>query len=91
MPTNAFAKHRNDLLERSFKRPWVFVGATVGVAMLKDLLATVAKEKSCIGVFITLAPPTKVMETEAVAAGFYAPPQSRGAPWRNRNATEDFP
>ena len=49
-------------------------GANVGVAMVKDLIATIAKEKAKIGVFITLAPPTKVMETEAVSAGFYDPP-----------------
>ena len=49
-------------------------GANVGVAMVKDLIATIAKEKAKIGVFITLATPTKVMETEAVSAGFYEPP-----------------
>lgn len=46
-------------------------GANVGVAMVKDLIATVDREKAKIGVFITLAQPTKPMEKEAVTAGFY--------------------
>lgn len=46
-------------------------GANVGVAMVKDLIATVDREKAKIGVFITLAEPTKPMEKEAVTAGFY--------------------
>ena len=43
----------------------------MGVAMVKDLIATVDREKAKIGVFITLAEPTKPMEKEAVTAGFY--------------------
>jgi site-specific DNA-methyltransferase (adenine-specific) len=46
-------------------------GANVGVAMVKDLIATVDREKARIGVFVTLAEPTKPMEKEAVTAGFY--------------------
>jgi site-specific DNA-methyltransferase (adenine-specific) len=46
-------------------------GANVGVAMVKDLIATVNREKAKIGVFVTLTPPTKPMEKEAVTAGFY--------------------
>ncbi|MEI2781281.1 MAG: DNA methyltransferase [Candidatus Competibacter sp.] len=46
-------------------------GANVGVAMVKDLIATVDREKAKIGVFVTLAEPTKPMEREAVTAGFY--------------------
>lgn len=46
-------------------------GANVGVAMVKDLIATVDREKAKIGVFITLTQPTKPMEKEAVTAGFY--------------------
>lgn len=46
-------------------------GANVGVAMVKDLIATVDREKARIGVFVTLTPPTKPMEKEAVTAGFY--------------------
>ena len=46
-------------------------GATVGVAMVKDLIATVDREKAKVGVFITLAEPTSPMRTEAIATGFY--------------------
>lgn len=46
-------------------------GANVGVGMIKDLIATVDREKAKIGVFITLADPTRPMEKEAVTAGFY--------------------
>ena len=46
-------------------------GDNVGVAMVKDLIATVEREKAAIGLFVTLAPPTKVMLTEATSAGFY--------------------
>ena len=46
-------------------------GANVGVAMVKDLIATVDREKAKIGVFVTLTQPTKPMEKEAVTAGFY--------------------
>jgi hypothetical protein len=49
-------------------------GENVGVAMAKDLIATVAREKAAIGLFVTLAPPTKVMRTEANTAGFYTSP-----------------
>jgi len=49
-------------------------GDNVGVAMVKDLIATVAREKAAIGLFLTLAPPTKVMRTEAITAGFYSSP-----------------
>jgi hypothetical protein len=49
-------------------------GDNVGVAMVKDLIATVAREKAAIGLFVTLAPPTKVMRTEAITAGFYSSP-----------------
>lgn len=46
-------------------------GMNVGVGMVKDLIATVDREKAKIGVFITLAEPTKPMDKEAVTAGFY--------------------
>ena len=46
-------------------------GMNVGVAMVKDLIATVDREKAKIGVFVTLTTPTKPMEKEAVTAGFY--------------------
>jgi adenine specific DNA methylase Mod len=52
-------------------------GENVGVAMVKDLIATVAREKAKVGVFITLAPPTGPMLKEAVSAGFYETPYGK--------------
>jgi DNA modification methylase len=49
-------------------------GDNVDVKMIRDLIATVDRERAKIGVFITLAPPTKPMATEAAAAGFYNSP-----------------
>ena len=46
-------------------------GGHVGVAMIRDLGHVVAREKAKIGVFITLANPTKPMVTESVKAGSY--------------------
>ena len=46
-------------------------GENVGPAMVKDLIATIARDKTEIGLFLTLTEPTKAMSTEAVAAGFY--------------------
>lgn len=45
-------------------------GKNVGVAMIRDLGHVVEREKALIGFFITLTPPTRDMETEAVKAGF---------------------
>jgi hypothetical protein len=39
--------------------------------MVRDLAHVVDREKAKIGLFITLADPTKPMQTEAVKAGFY--------------------
>jgi site-specific DNA-methyltransferase (adenine-specific) len=47
-------------------------GDNVGVPMIRDLKGVLDREKAPIGVFLTLAPPTKPMETEAASAGFYA-------------------
>ena len=55
-------------------------GGTVGVAMVKDLIATVAREDARIGLFVTLAPPTRAMRTEAVTAGFYETPLGEKIP-----------
>jgi restriction endonuclease Mrr len=46
-------------------------GDNVSVSMLRDLGHVVDREKAKIGLFITLAEPTKLMQTEAVKAGFY--------------------
>lgn len=49
-------------------------GENVNVAMVRDLGHVVAREKAEIGVFITLADPTRPMREEATKAGFYTPP-----------------
>jgi site-specific DNA-methyltransferase (adenine-specific) len=38
---------------------------------IRDLRGTIEREGAAIGVFITLAPPTRDMQQEAVSAGFY--------------------
>jgi DNA modification methylase len=50
-------------------------GEHVSVTMVKDLIATVEREKAAMGLFVTLAEPTKPMVTEAVSAGFYKSPK----------------
>ncbi len=52
-------------------------GENVGVAMIRDLAHVVERERARIGVFVTLAPPTVPMETEAVKAGAYETPFGR--------------
>lgn len=49
-------------------------GDNVNVAMVRDLAHVVKREKAEIGLFITLAEPSKPMSTEAVKEGFYASP-----------------
>ncbi len=46
-------------------------GEHVNVIMVRELAQVVGNEKAKIGVFISLADPTKPMQTEAVKAGFY--------------------
>lgn len=52
-------------------------GGAVGVPMIRDLAHVVDREKAKIGVFITLAEPTKPMQTEAVKAGFFQTPYGK--------------
>jgi hypothetical protein len=52
-------------------------GDNVGVPMIRDLGHVVEREKAKIGVFITLAEPTRPMQTEAVKAGFYETPYGK--------------
>jgi DNA modification methylase len=52
-------------------------GDNVGVTMVRDLGHVVDREKAKIGVFITLAEPTKPMQTEAVKAGYYETPYGK--------------
>ena len=49
-------------------------GEHVNVAMVRDLAHVVAREKAELGLFVTLAEPSKPMETEAVKEGFYTSP-----------------
>ncbi len=46
-------------------------GENVGVPMIRDLKGVLEREKAPIGVFLTLAVPTRPMEKEAASAGFY--------------------
>jgi len=54
-------------------------GENVNVAMVRDLAHVVAREKAEIGLFVTLAEPSKPMETEAVKEGFYTSPATGAA------------
>ena len=49
-------------------------GENVDVKMIRDLIATVDREKAKVGVFVTLTEPTRPMKVEAAAAGFYDSP-----------------
>jgi len=49
-------------------------GENVSVSMIRDLGHVIDREKAEIGIFITLAPPTKPMVTEAAGKGFYMSP-----------------
>ncbi|HEY1561274.1 MAG TPA: DNA methyltransferase [Caulobacteraceae bacterium] len=46
-------------------------GDSVGVPMIRDLKGVLERERAPIGVFLTLPPSTRPMETEAASAGFY--------------------
>ncbi len=46
----------------------------VNSGLIRDLVGTVEREKAAIGVFLTLEPPSRDMNTEAVSAGFYQSP-----------------
>jgi len=50
-------------------------GESVTRTMIADLKNTVEREKAEIGLFVTLAEPTKPMLTEATSAGFYESPK----------------
>ncbi len=49
-------------------------GGNVGVGMIRDLIATVDRERAKVGVLLSLEDPTTVMRREATAAGFYESP-----------------
>jgi site-specific DNA-methyltransferase (adenine-specific) len=46
-------------------------GGTVGVGAVRDLHSVIEREKAAIGVLITAAMPTRGMEKEAAATGFF--------------------
>jgi site-specific DNA-methyltransferase (adenine-specific) len=49
-------------------------GENVSVAMVRDLAHVIEREEADIGLFVTLAAPTRPMLTEAVKAGYYTSP-----------------
>ncbi len=55
-------------------------GENVGVSMVRDLAHVIDREKAQIGLFVTLAKPTKPMEREAVSAGYYESPHNGNFP-----------
>ncbi len=52
----------------------------VSVNLVRDLRGVIDREKAEIGIFITLEPPTRPMETEAVSQGFYRSPLGEDYP-----------
>jgi adenine specific DNA methylase Mod len=46
-------------------------GRNVSVSMIRDLIGTIKSNKADIGIFLTLANPTKPMLVEALNAGYY--------------------
>ena len=52
-------------------------GDSVSVIMIRDLAHVVDREKAKIGLFITLAEPTKPMQTEAVKTGYFETPYGK--------------
>lgn len=55
-------------------------GEHVTRTQIADLKNTVEREKAQIGLFVTLTPPTKPMEHEAVSAGYYESPHMGAYP-----------
>jgi site-specific DNA-methyltransferase (adenine-specific) len=56
----------------------------VGVSQIRDLVGVLKREKAAIGVFVTLAPPTRPMILGALAEGYYAPLEIGGYPAESR-------
>jgi site-specific DNA-methyltransferase (adenine-specific) len=55
-------------------------GENVNVSMVRDLSHVVVREEAQIGLFVTLASPTRPMIREAVKEGFYTSPQGKDFP-----------
>lgn len=49
----------------------VKAGENIGVSMIRDFAHVVDREKAALGLFVTLAEPTRAMKEEAAAFGFY--------------------
>ncbi|VBB39028.1 Adenine specific DNA methylase Mod [uncultured Spirochaetota bacterium] len=49
-------------------------GEHINVAMIRDLMGTIEREKAAIGIFITLTEPTAPMKQEAASAPLYKSP-----------------
>ena len=61
-----------DGLRRSARKVVIQVkGGSVTVAQIRELAGVVERERAVMGLFITLAEPTRSMQREAAAAGFY--------------------
>lgn len=52
----------------------VKAGENVGVSMIRDLKGVIERERAGVGVFLTLAEPTKPMIAEAASAGLHEEP-----------------
>lgn len=52
----------------------------VSVNQIRDLIGVVEREKAEMGIFLTLEPPTKPMQIEAVSQGFYKSPLGKDYP-----------
>jgi site-specific DNA-methyltransferase (adenine-specific) len=52
----------------------VKAGQNIGVAMVRDLVGVVQRERAAMGVFISIEEPSKAMRQEVAAAGFYKSP-----------------
>jgi adenine specific DNA methylase Mod len=57
-------------------------GMNVSVSMIRDLAGTMQTNKADIGIFITLATPTKPMLTEALNSGYYESELFQGREYR---------
>ena len=58
----------------------VKAGANVGVGMIRDLKGVMEREKAGVGVFLTLAEPTRDMVKEAASAGHHEEPGFAAVP-----------
>ena len=70
-------------------------GENVGAAMIRDLKGTVEREQAVGGLFVTLAEPTREMQREAAASGFFdfglRPPPEAANPLDRRAAGGNAP